>query len=191
MAAARLIFRVPVQKKIGSLEVTAFVSETHTRTNSATAYPVEVGADISDHIQDLPQEFNVTGIVEPVGDGANVPAAFVELENIMATKELITVVSGLKVYENMYISSLSVPRNARNGGSLSFSASMRELRIVSSQAVEIPKAQISDADDETNKQAQATQDIGKVTSGQTQATAEASNFLDQVDAQIDDIFGSL
>lgn len=186
---ARLIFKTNTEKKIGSLVIDAFISETHSRSNSISVYPVESGSDISDHIQEQSKSLSITGMISPVEDGSNIISSFLELEEIMKTKETLTIVSGLKVYTNMVVTSLVIPRTSRNGASLNFSATMNEIRIVSSQAVTIPNSQISDADEITNKQAQEKQDVGKVTSGQTQKIAEGSNFLDQIDAQIDEIFG--
>jgi len=186
---ARLIFKTNTEKKIGSLVIDAFISETHSRSNAISVYPVENGSDISDHIQEQPKSLSVTGMISPVKDGSNIVSSFLELDKIMKSKEVLTVVSGLKVYTNMIITSLVIPRTAQNGASLNFSATMNEIRVVSSQAVTIPNSQISDADEVTNKQAQAKQNAGKVTNGQTQKIAEGSNFLDQIDAQIDEIFG--
>lgn len=187
---ARFIFKVRTEKKLGNIPIDAFIQETHSRTNTLTRYPVEEGANITDHIQNQPEIINISCIIEAKDDGSNIIENFIEIDKLFKNKELISVVSGLKVYTNMVITNLSIPRTARNGGSLSFSASLEEIRIVNSQAVSIPNTQISNADSETNKQAQATQDIGKATSGQTQETNEqASSFLAQVDAQIDDIFG--
>jgi len=180
---ARLIFKTNTEKKIGNLIIDAFISETHSRSNTISVYPVENGSDISDHVQEQPKSLFITGIISPVGDGSNVISSFLELEKIMKSKEVLNVVSGLKVYTNMIITSLVLPRTAQNGASLNFSATMEEIRIVSSQAIAIPNSQIDD------KQAESKQDVGKVTNGQTQKITEGSNFLAQIDAQIDEIFG--
>lgn len=187
MADARLFFSNALYPKtIDSLAVTAWESETHNRTNNITSYPVEEGADISDHIQNLPIELTVSGIIEALEYGGNILEAFTVLEDLMRNKQLIAIVTGLKVYENMAISDLSFPRTALNGGSLSFTATLIQMRTISSQAIIIPNTILADND----VQSQATQDIGKTTSGQTQQQEDDSfSFIEQVDAQLDDIFG--
>lgn len=188
MADARIFFSNPyIPKSMGSLTVNAWESENHDRSNNVTSYPVESGVEISDHIQPQPIELSVSGIVEAIDTGANIVDAFLTLEEIMAAKQVITIVTGLKVYENMAVLSSNVTRTALNGGSLSFTASLRQISIVSSQAIVIPNNFLSD----DNKQSQAKQNIGKVTSGQTQQTTEEDNFsfLAQIDAQLDGIFG--
>jgi len=188
MADARIFFSNPDNPKtLGSIVVSAWESETHSRSNNITTYPVEEGSDISDHIQNEPIELSVSGIIETVERGGNIIDAFIALEEIMISKQLITVVTGLKVYENMAITGIEIPRTSLNGGSLAFSASLREVRIVSSQAIVIPNTFLSD----DNKQSEAVQDIGKTTSGQTQENAEEGfSFIDQVESQIDEIFGA-
>lgn len=185
MADARIFFSNPnIPRTFGSLTVTAFESESHDRSNNATSYPVENGSEISDHIQPQPIELSISGIVEAIEKGANIIDAFSVLEEIMSAKQVITVVTGLKVYENMAVLSSNVTRNALNGGSLSFTASLRQISLVSSQAITIPNNFLAD----NNKQSQAMQNIGKVTSGQTQEQ-QGSSLLAQVDAILDPIFG--
>lgn len=186
MADARIFFSNPhIPKTLGSLVVTAWETESHNRSNTITDYPVETGVEISDHIQNLPIELSVKGIIEAVEMGDNILDAFTTLENIMINKQLITVVTGLKVYDNMGILSFSVDRNALNGGSLSFNAELKQVFAVSSQSISIPNNILSD----NNKQADANQNIGKTTSGQSQESEEGGNFLAQIDAQLDQIFG--
>lgn len=186
---ARLVFKKIIEKKLGNIVIKVFNQETHSRTNTITRYPVEEGSDITDHIQDLPPVLNISCLIEAEEDGSNIFEKFKELEDLASSKEVISVVSGLKVYNDMVITNLSIPRTSKNGGSLTFSASLEQIRIVSSQAVTIPSTQISDADDTTNKQAQAVQDVGKVTGNQSSDDEDANSFLAQVDAQVDDIFG--
>lgn len=185
MADARIYFSNPnIPKTFGSLIVNAWESETHDRSNSVTNYPVEDGSEISDHIQSNPVELSVSGIVEAIDTGTNIIDAYFTLKQIMAEKQVITVVTGLEVYENMCVLSSNVTRNALNGGSLSFTATLKQLSFVSSQAITIPNNILND----NNYQSQAKQDLGKVTSAQNQEE-ETNSFLTQIDAQLDSIFG--
>jgi len=186
---ARFVFSKERPKQIGPILVDAFQTEDHTRNSTATTYPVETGAEITDHIRNEPLEIRIQGNIAPVDDGANIFEAFKNLNQIMDDKELVSVITGLKVYENMHMNSLNVSRTARNGGSLPFSANFRQVTKVQSQTVAIAVSQISEADEETNKQAQPATDVGKATSGQTQANGEGESFLDEITAQVNDILG--
>lgn len=190
MASARLIFSRGIPKQIGPIVVDVFQSEDHNRTSTTTNYSVENGADITDHIRNDPIQISITGHIEAIGDGSNILRVNQQLNELMDNKELITVVTGLKVYENMHIQNYSVSRNKQNGGSLPISMSFQQITKVQSQAVAISISQISIADEETNKQAQGAADVGKATSGQTQKEGE-DNFLADIEAQVEGILGSV
>lgn len=189
MADARLYFSNPnIPKTFGQLVVSVWENESHDRSNNVTNYPVENGTEISDHIQPQPIELNVSGIVEATDTGTNIIDSYFLLKQIMEEKQIITVVTSLDVYENMCVLSSNVTRNAQNGGSLSFTATLKQITYVSSQAIAIPNGILND----NNKQSQAKQDLGKATSGQSQSTnqeQENFSFLSQIDAQLDTIFG--
>lgn len=186
---ARIVFpsRI-IQKAIGSVEIDAFMDEEHSQSGSITRYPVEQGADISDHIILDPDTLSIKGIMGPsklVGGETNqnrTRDAYNDLTQLRLSKQLVTVVTGLRVYSDMFISDFNVPRNASNGGSLEFSMKMQQARVVSSQVVQIPNTQIED----TELQAQGEADVGKASSGQTQSQKEeGSNFLAQIEAEVD------
>ena len=192
---ARILFPTyQLQKQIGNILIDAFISEDHEQSGSITRYPVEEGSDISDHIILDPDKLTIQGIVGPkeLTEGSQfvntTRSVFTDITNLRLSKTLVSVVTGLKVYENMFITNFSVPRTAQNGGSLLFNMSLEQSRIVSSQVVQIPKTQI--AEDEL--QAQGRADIGKVTSGQTQAqTEDGTNFLDQIEPAVDATLSAL
>lgn len=171
---ARLLFRKPVQKKIGSIEIDAFTEEDHSRTSSITRYPLEDGAQASDHIVNDPERVTITGIVSSaklISFGFDIVAnrainAFRELNDLMDRKELVTIVTGLKVYSDMHIEDFQSLRNRRNGGALSFSMALQAAKIVTTQTVEIPNTIVT-GDAVTQAQAQSEADVGKVTDGQS------------------------
>lgn len=191
--SARLIFSKGIPKQIGPIIIDAFLAEDHTRRSSTTSYPVEDGADISDHIRNEPLEINIRGMIEAVDDGTNIIESFKSLNYLMDSKTLFSVITGLKVYENMHMNSLNINRTALNGGSLPFSARFSQVTKVQSQAVAIAISQISAADEETNKQAQPSVDLGKATSGQTQGKnpADGTCYLCDIKAQVNDILGDV
>jgi hypothetical protein len=75
--------------------------------------------------------------------------------------ELVTVITGLRVYQNMAITNLEIPRDITVGEAIKFDASLREVRKVSSESVEIPFASPDSVD-----RAQSTVEKGKTTATQ-------------------------
>lgn len=183
---ARFIFSRGIKKRIGDILVDAFSTETHTRKNVVTAYPVENGYDISDHTVNQPFVLNVNGIVEPVEDSSNILDTYNRLVQLMNDKTPVTVITGLKVYDNMSIISFEVSRNPTNGQSLVFTMQLQEIRIARSQFTEIPLSQLSQSDLETYLQSQSAVDAGKGTNGQTLET----NFLEPIKRSVEDFFQS-
>lgn len=153
---------VRIIKKIGSIVIDAFTAEEYNMKANVTKYAIEDGSIISDHIQNDPIRFSVQGIISPVENQDNVQDSFFEFELLWNNKDVITIIAGLKVYENMVMTDFSSPRNKENGGSLSFSAEFEQIKKVKSQVVEIPVSILNDADINTKQQAQEDQNIGKV-----------------------------
>jgi hypothetical protein len=82
---------------------------------------------------------------------------FEQFKNLVQQKAIISVQTGLRTFENMVITSLSVNRNSSTGRSIEFTVKMREIRIVSSQEVVISQA----LELGVNDQAQKTTDQGR------------------------------
>lgn len=181
MASARLLFNKPREKKIGSIVINAFTSENHVMSSTATKYPVEDGADVTDHIVPNPDTFSGTGIVSRnEADSSIIEDSYAELLRIQDERELVTIVTGLRVYTNMHISSVSIPRNAQNGGSLIINIAAAVVRKVESQTVNITATRINPDD---KNQVQSTSDTGKSTSDEGflgGLLAEAEAFTDRI-----------
>lgn len=189
--SARFIFSKGTKKSIGTLEFDAFITESHERVNDITMFPVEDGSSISDHIISQPRKLKINAIIEAGGDGSNVLNSFNILNEIMDNKELVSVVTGLKVYTNYNIDSLTIPRDKSNGGSLTVNIELTEIRNVKSQTVVIPITQLNqdDGKDPTNKQSQGEQDNGKATNGQTTFSDELEQIRAQAEELADEISG--
>jgi hypothetical protein len=97
-----------------------------------TEYPVEDGADVTDHVRDLPISLTIEGIVsdspliERTGDLPSADAR-AHLEKIRADKEPITVETPRRTYTSMVLERLSFPEDARTGEALNFRASFKEV----------------------------------------------------------------
>ena len=125
-----------------ALQIDAMVEETHSSSVALTDYPIEDGSSISDHITMKPDQVSIQGVV------SNSPiylfnADFFVLNRVFTAYEvlyifqksryLLSIVTGLRVYNNMIIESLKISRNAQNGQALEFTADAKRATIVQSQ----------------------------------------------------------
>ncbi|MEM0173063.1 MAG: hypothetical protein QXI16_00990 [Sulfolobaceae archaeon] len=122
------------QSNIGGVFLDATISETHEYTSRATQFPVENGTMISDHIINEPVRLAITGIVSdsPVRYFSffnRSTDAYNRLVRIHELKERITVVTGIKVYNNMILTSLTVPRDNSTGQALNFVMEFQQIII--------------------------------------------------------------
>lgn len=153
MALTDLIFRRE-KMRVGTVQFDASVREVHTYAAEATAFPVEDGSVISDHVRRLPDALEVNGIVtntpvvylasllapSPITEDFlrptdRVEAALSELRRIMEKSELVDVVTSLFEYKNMAIVRSSITRDVDNGNVLNCALSLREIPIVTTQTV--------------------------------------------------------
>ncbi len=198
---ARIIFSKNNPKQIDSIVIDAFVSEIHKQTATATNFPVEEGSEITDHVITNPFRLDIQGIISPTqfGDvsnpGGRIITAYGDLTKLKEEKQPISIVTGLAVYSNMIIEVFTVPRNSKNGGSLTFNMSLKKMRVVKSQATTIPNSQLlaDGSGDElgggdTKQQSESEQDIGKTTSGQTQEPGLIDGIKEEVQ-EVYDILG--
>jgi len=134
-------------KFIGGIKIDAMVEEVYNHTAVVTKYPIEEGAQISDHVVDDPDSINLTGKIAPVSIYAlDLPSysttriydTHLKLLKLKEAKEPITIVTGLKSYKNMVIESYTVSRTKDTGGSLSFAMNLTNVKIVKSQTSTIP-----------------------------------------------------
>lgn len=137
MALSLLFGKKYARTTISSVLLDAVISEDHSYNSRVTNYPIESGLIISDHIISEPDTLQITGIVSdtplsifaPFNNSVN---AFDQLVEIQKRKERITVVTGIKVYTDMVITSLQIPRGIESGQSLTFVIDMQKVILDSS-----------------------------------------------------------
>lgn len=163
MALSILFGRKYDRTSIGSVVLDAVLSEDHTYNSRVTNYPIENGLVISDHIINEPETVQITGVVSdtplyslaPFNNSINVFNRLVEIHN---RRERITVVTGIKVYTDMVITSLQIPKNVDTGQSLTFVIDLQKIFLDSSVRLTlnnnspftrtpsvIPREQVADA----------------------------------------------
>ena len=136
----------------------ASLKEEHHEKVTTTSYPVEYGVSISDHAYREPTTLNLSVLVSntPIS-----PAAIAELKQsptttrhiekydalrrIMFDRELVSVLTGFRWYENMMIVNVSVPRDAgisRNSSIIDIS--LKEIITVSTDSVYVDSSLMAD-----------------------------------------------
>ncbi len=125
---------------IDGYEIDVSVNETHTFDSMITSDPVEKGANITDNIKALPETVTLTGVVSdtPFGqlaerrtDGElNSASALDFLRAIRDAREPVTIETSLRKYESMALERLSVPMNVSIGDSFQFTATFKQIRII-------------------------------------------------------------
>jgi len=153
MARLDLIFQSTKAKRVqvDSIALDATLSEVHTSTAQVTDHPVEDGADVSDHVIQRPDELDIAGVIsntpiEILGGAAaafnpqRAEDAYEEIRVLKTTGTLITVVTPIRTYEQMAITSLVVNRDSVTGDAVSLSMRMKEVRTVESLTVDVDPA---------------------------------------------------
>lgn len=178
---------------IGLIELDATVREVHERASAVAEHPIESGGIISDHIYPEPDRLLIEGEISdtPVrlfGGLTGLSSrrsidAYEQLVDLKNSRELVAVVTGLQVYNNMAITSLVCPRDRATGRRLRFTAEFRQVEKVATQVVEIPAEKVSQ---EQSKRAPSEVDAGR----QAAKTVDTqSSLLLDLGNKIGDIIG--
>lgn len=170
----------------------ASLSESHNYNSNITNFPVENGANISDHVSDDPIKLSLRGFItntpirifggdpganiDDVTGGDRIKTTFLALLDIRKSRTPFTLVTGLQVYENMLFSNITFPRTPRSGlHSLEFTAELQQIQTVESRTVAIPEDQVKEG---SKDQAQSTKDVRKQnTTPPSAAVEEQSSIL--------------
>ena len=165
MGLTELIFGAPVKVRVGvgasdeflpagAIEFDASVTETHDAENEITQFPVESGADITDHIRPQPERITINGVVTntPIvflggiaSDPARAEDAYAKVKSMRDNGDLVSVVTSLRQYDNMAIESFSVLRDAQNGNVMNATLTLREIFIAETATVAAPEPEAGQA----------------------------------------------
>jgi hypothetical protein len=136
---------------LNGFTVDATVTEDHNYESEVTSYPIEKGADITDHVRARPvtvsMECIVTdtpiGIMRDIRSGTTLPSDDIlkKLLQMRDAREPITIETSLRKYENMVLQSFSIPRSNTVGDALRFNASFIQIELVTNNRTTIKTAQ--------------------------------------------------
>ena len=118
------------------------------RQADITSYPVESGAEVSDHVQIKNNTFKLSGIITetPVRlekdllysagvNGTRISQAIQYLDKIFDSRQPITLVTEHKVYENVILSGISY--DYKSEFAMQFDLEFEQIRLVSSSTVNV------------------------------------------------------
>lgn len=152
---------------IGAITLDATVDEHHEFSNEITDHPIETGSFVTDHVYEQPRKVSIEGEVtnSPVQYFGNIigisdrkAEAFDQLVALRDSRDIVTLVTGLKIYNDMAIESIVIPRNQRTGERLQFTATFKQIRKVSSQVVGVISENVAEPQKD---QASSEVDIGR------------------------------
>lgn len=149
--------------QLGGITLDAAITEHHGVSVEVTKHPVEAGANISDHRRVQPRSVTVEGVITntPIPgptdpqvtqefnghpfvsrsqyDPTRAGNAYQDLLDLASSSTLVDVVTTMETYSNMTLSSLDIPRDARTGEAVRFTATFTEIRTVSNATVQVSK----------------------------------------------------
>jgi len=145
---------------IGGILIDCTVSETHSADTARSQYPVEDGADQSDHFANLPDSLQLEGIiseVEPpsllnpisatIFESGRSRTAWEELKEKKESGDPFLVITSLDVYTDMCFASgksLVATRSPDDDGRLRFAAQLEKHRVAYTTFAESVAAGIAD-----------------------------------------------
>lgn len=133
-------------RSMGSLTFDAVFEESHSADLEVTEFPVETGGSISDHAFMKPLRLTISAGVSDIplrtvpndpyaSESGRAARAYELLMLLQKTAEPFSVQTGLKLYTNMVCVSLNCSQDRLTASALHFTATLREVTIVSTQSV--------------------------------------------------------
>ena len=185
----------------GNIELDAMLDESHEWSAEATSNPVEEGAPVTDHVIEQADKLTIRGIVTDaplnasssilgfIGGGSadnKTQSVFDLLNTLIKKREVLTVYTKHKTYDDMVLTSVTIPRSASVGEAVEFRAEFIHIRKVATQTVDVPdgvsakpEAKAGGAGGAVSKKASATK-----ASGKKQATKANKPAADKVNRSV-------
>ena len=165
-----LFFQGSRDYRIGSLSFDLVLQEQHNFNNRITSHPVEDGSAIADHIENELLAGSLTALISNFSlkteklTSNRAQDAFNEIERLWRARELVTIVTVMRVYEDVAIKSVSVARSADTGEAVSLAIAFQAVRRVSLKRANLDVTiEVSSMDDDVSRQAAAPTDVGQTT----------------------------
>ena len=146
-----MVFPVQNQRTtIGAITLDALVTEQISLPSTVTAYPVEDGSVITDHVTQEQEELEITGVVtgsivlasDPGGGRARLIDVRDALRKIHAQRQPIVIVTGIDVYQDMVVYRCEIGRN-NESDQLDVSISAKKIKRVTTKTADIPPEKVA------------------------------------------------
>lgn len=189
-------FQTTFGNSYGNIELDAVLDESHDWQADATMNPVEEGSPVTDHIIEQPDKLKIRGFIsetplvasESVRGANSTPWAesltqpvFDLLHDLIKARETVTVYTKYRIYDDMVLTNLTIPRSAATGEAIEFTAEFVHIRKVATQMVDVPKGinpkKEAKGDAATGKKSEPTKDAGKK---QAETVQKPSSTLSRV-----------
>ncbi|KVN30892.1 hypothetical protein WJ63_07915 [Burkholderia pyrrocinia] len=143
-------------KKIGSIRVQVAIEEIHNDELTITEHPVEKGAEITDHAfkrqPDLTMRCGwsnsdyeaLLGAAEATFEGGGLPSAqyvnaiYSQLLALQEARTPFDVTTSRRLYRDMLLQGLRLTTDSKTSSALVLTATLKQIRIVSTQATKLP-----------------------------------------------------
>ena len=194
-------FQSTFGNQYGNIELDAMLDESHEWSAEATSNPVEEGAPVTDHVIEQADKLSIRGVVTDaplnasssilgfIGGGSadnKTQSVFDLLNTLIKKREVLTVYTKHKTYDDMVLISVTIPRSASVGEAVEFRAEFIHIRKVATQTVDVPDgvsakpgAKAGGAGGAVSKKASATK-----ASGKKQATKANKPAADKVNRSL-------
>lgn len=132
-----------VSPTFGNFVFDAVFSTDHSANLTVTQHPVQSGASISDHAYMEPDGVSIEiGMTDVASDTASAGTsrsvnAYTQLRAIMEQREPVTLITRLKTYQNMIITSMSAPDDFKTMHALRVSVYFQQINIVSVSTIAV------------------------------------------------------
>lgn len=125
-----------------AINISASINETHSMTATVSKHPIEDGSKIADHVQSEPTTVSMEGVIVADDDGGGAAEVtqrkqdlYARLEELFATKELVSLLTGLKTYERMLFTKLVTTRDRTTGNIVRFTADLEQVTFATAETV--------------------------------------------------------
>ena len=181
----QLFFANNRQYGVGSITFDLIISEQHTFNNQIADHSVEDGSVITDHIKNELETGSLVGLISNFSINAFInftnraQSAFDALIDLWQSKQLVTIVTVMRVYDNVAIMGCSIARSSSTGEAIELNISFKKIRTVKLQQFQAsavigqaPPIKTPDMSTDQNKQSGVKLDfghqLGKVPESNTQ-----------------------
>lgn len=169
----------------GNVELDATIDESHEWKAEATSNPVEEGAPVTDHVIEQADKLSIKGFVTdtPIGSQSlqlqRSQDVFDLLYSLIKKREPMTIYTKHKIYFDMILTGINIPRLHTVGEAIEFSAEFINIRKVATEIVDVPKG-ISAKKDAKSDAATGRKTEPQKDGGKKQAVEKSSSTLSRI-----------